>query len=188
VEAVLKVVPNEYAPRKLDIAAGRNVRDGYTGIDLEADSDIVWDLFDFPWPIKAGSVREVNISHFVEHIPHYRPDWAKDGWFLFWEEVQRITRKGAVIHVVSPHVRNDRAFWDPTHVRFIQPMNYYYLDPTWREANGLGHYTSADFEITVQSYTGESDDVASRADEAKTYAHAHYWNSLGDLVVELKRR
>lgn len=184
---VVDTVP-EYAPKKLDIASGHNVREGYTGIDRAPGSDIEWDLFSFPWPIKTGSVREVNISHFVEHIPHYRPGWDNDGWFLFWEEVARICRKGALIHVVSPQVRNDRAFWDPTHVRFIHPMNYYYLDAGWRAANHLEHYTSADFEVLVQSYQGESDDIAARADEAKAYAHAHYWNSMGDLVVELKRR
>ena len=96
--------------------------------------------------------------------------------------------RSRAIHVVSPQVRNDRAFWDPTHVRFIHPMNYYYLDAGWRAANHLEHYTSADFEVLVQSYQGESDDIAARADEAKAYAHAHYWNSMGDLVVELKRR
>jgi hypothetical protein len=189
VEAALKLVATEYAPKKLDIACGSRVTPGYTGIDIAADADIAWDLWQFPWPIKTGSVREVQINHWLEHIPHYRPEWgARDGWFLFWEEVHRITRKGALIHVVSPHSRNDRAFWDPTHVRFLQPVNFYYINQEWLATNLLSHYTACDFEVVVMSYQGEADDIASRADEAKTYAHAHYWNSLGDLVVELKRR
>lgn len=184
----LDMEPRLYAPKKLDIASGRHKRAGFTGIDLEPDSDIVWDLFTFPWPIKTGSVNEVNVSHFVEHIPHYRPDWPKDGWFMFWEEVQRITRKGALIHVVHPYVMSVRAFWDPTHVRFIHEMTWYYLDPAWREANALGHYTDCDFEVVVISGTGLSDDIATRTQEHQNYARQHYWNVIPDLAVELKRR
>jgi hypothetical protein len=178
-----------WAPKRLDIAAGRNKRDGYVGIDLESGSDIVWDLFQFPWPIKTGSVVEVNVSHFVEHIPHYRPEWgARDGWFLFWEEVHRITKKGALVHIVHPYVMSARAFWDPTHVRFIHEMCWYYTDRTWREANGLGHYTDADFEVVVISGTGIADDIVARNAEHQAYARAHYWNVIPDLSVELKRR
>jgi hypothetical protein len=181
--------PKIWAPKRLDIAAGRNKRDGYVGIDLEPDSDIVWDLFRFPWPIKTGSVQEISVSHFAEHIPHYRPEWGvRDGWFLFWEEVHRIAKKGALIHVVHPYVMSARAFWDPTHVRFIHEMSWYYLDKPWRELNGLGHYTEADFEVVVISGTGIADDISTRTPEHQAYARAHYWNVIPDLAVELKRR
>ena len=178
-----------HSPRRLDVASGRNKRDGYVGIDLEPDSDIVHDLFQFPWPIKTGSVREVNISHFVEHIPHYRPEWgARDGWFLFFEELYRICRKDALVHIVHPYVRSDRAFWDPTHVRYIHEMMWYYTDQNWLNANGLGHYTAADFEVVVISGTGIADSIASRTAEHQAYARQHYWNVIPDLQVELKRR
>ena len=175
---------------KLDIACGNAKAPGWTGIDIGGgDADIVHDLFTFPWPIETGSVGEVRISHFVEHIPHFRPDWGpRDGWWLFWEEVHRICAKGAPIHVVHPYVKSDRAFWDPTHVRFIHEMTWYYLDPAWRTANGLQHYTDADFEIVVISGSGIADAIATRNHEHQTYARNHYWNVIPDLVVELKRR
>lgn len=175
---------------KLDIACGNAKAPGWTGIDIAGDhADIVHDLFSFPWPIETGSVGEVRISHFVEHIPHYRPEWgARDGWWLFWEEVHRICARGAEIHVVHPYVKSDRAFWDPTHVRFIHEMTWYYLDPAWREANGLQHYTDAAFDITVISGAGVADDIATRNHEHQAYARSHYWNVIPDLVVELKRR
>ena len=177
-----------YAPKKLDIACGNNKRSGFTGIDIGGDPDITHDLFRFPWPIKSGCVNEVNVSHFIEHIPHHRPDWPKDGWFMFWEEVYRITRPRALIHVVHPYVKSDRAFWDPTHVRFVHETTWYYLDAGWRQANGLQHYTAADFEVVVISGAGIADDIATRTLEHQNYARAHYWNVIPDLIVELKRR
>lgn len=179
----------QYAPKKLDIACGQRKREGFTGIDLAGDADIVWDLFQYPWPIKSGSVQHIYISHFVEHIPHYRPDWDKDGWWVFWDEIHRICRKGAKVEVIHPYVRSDRAFWDPTHVRFIHEMTWYYLDPEWRKAQGLDHYdTAADFEVTVVAGTGLANEFLTRSEETKAFAQAHYWNVIPDLTVELRKR
>lgn len=200
----------EYAPKKLDIASGAKpgaflkdkktggyvigrdgqpkVEEGWTGIDLMPGSDIEWDLWNYPWPIKTGSVSKVNIRHFVEHIPHYRPEWgAKDGWFMFWEEVYRITRKNATVEVIHPYAMSDRAFWDPTHVRFIVPQSWFYLDSRWREANDLSHYTTADFDVQV-AYAGIADDMQGRTEEYVEFHRNHSWNIVPDLSVTLTRR
>jgi predicted SAM-dependent methyltransferase len=184
--------PKRTKPLKLDLGSGQNPREGFAGVDLLPGPKVqyVVDLWQFPWPFEDGSVGEVNLSHVVEHIPHYRPDWGEtDGWFMFWNEVHRITRKGALIHVVHPYVKSDRAFWDPTHTRYIHEMTWYYLDPTWMKANGLDHYpVTADFEVLVISGAGLADDLVNRNIEHQNYARAHYWNAIPDLVVELKRR
>ena len=178
-------------PIRLDLGSGSNLRPGFEGVDIAPSPDVthVVDLFQYPWPFETGSVAEVNISHFMEHVPEYRPEYGgRSGFFLFWEEVHRICKKGALIHVVHPYVMSVRAFWDPTHVRFIHEMTWYYLDPAWRAANGLGHYTTCDFEVVVISGTGISDDIANRTAEHQAYARSHYWNVIPDLTVELKRR
>jgi predicted SAM-dependent methyltransferase len=177
-----------HSPTKLDIACGQNKAEGFTGIDLAGDADIVHDLFSFPWPIADGVVEEVNCSHFVEHIPHALPGQTVDGWWLFWDEVHRITKPGAVVNVTHPYVKSDRAFWDPTHVRFIHEQTWYYLDAEWRKAQGLDHYpVTADFNVVTISGS-IADDIATRALEVQTFARAHYWNALGDLTIRLERR
>jgi hypothetical protein len=179
----------DWAPRRLDIACGQRKRDGYTGIDRDPSADIVHDLFTYPWPIRAGSVREVNISHFVEHIPHHMEGWDRDGWWLFWDEVHRITRRGAKVDIVHPYVMSARAFWDPEHVRFIHEATWYYLDAEWRKAQLLDHYpTIADFEVVVIEGMGVPADIQTRNADAQDFARARYWNVLADLRVELKRR
>ena len=186
----LKAVPVEpgklWAPRRLDIACGQNKQPGFKGIDKAGNADITHDLFSFPWPIKTGSVREMVCNHFAEHIPHSRPDWGYDGWFMFFAEVHRIGAKGATITLTHPYVWNDRAFWDPTHVRFIHWMSYYYLNKEWRTSQGLDHYApDIDFEVvTIEAPT--ADDVSPRNDEYQNHAREHWKNVMGDLSVILK--
>lgn len=175
---------------KLDIACGQNKEEGWVGIDLSGDADIVHDLFSFPWPIEDGSVEEIRCSHFVEHIPHYRPEWnGVDGWWLFWSEVYRILAPGGKATIVHPYLWNDRAFWDPTHVRFIHEITWQYLDAKWREAQKLDHYPVAvDFEIVLVTGLGVAGDIQSRAPEVQAFAREHYKNVVGDLQVELRSR
>ena len=179
-----------HAPKKLDIACGQSKATGYKGIDISGDADITHDLFKFPWPIKKGSVTDIVCSHFVEHIPHYRPDWnGVDGWWMFFNELGRITKKGATLAFVHPYVRNDRAFWDPTHTRYIHEATWYYLDKQWRESQALDHYpVDVDFEVIAIELMGVSDEISSKSDQAQQYARNHYWNVGGDLRVILKKR
>lgn len=175
---------------RLDIACGQRKEEGWTGIDLRGDADIVHDLFSFPWPIETGSVEAVRIQHFAEHIPHYRPEWgSRDGWWLFWEEVYRVCADGATVEVLHPYSKCDRAFWDPTHTRYIHEMTWYYLDRNWRKVNLLEHdEDSVDFEVVVIQGMGIADDMASRNQETQNFARQHYWNVLADLMVTLKAR
>lgn len=55
--------------RKLDLASGQNVREGYEGVDVWPGSQHVVDLQKYPWPFADESVLELNCSHYIEHIP-----------------------------------------------------------------------------------------------------------------------
>jgi hypothetical protein len=169
-----------YSPAKLDVACGARKQSGYTGIDLAAEADIIWDLFEYPWPIADGVVHDVYCSHFVEHIPHWRPHWGgREGWWLFWEEIWRICQPGAVVQVVHPYLKHSRAFQDPTHERYIPEATWSYLDASWREAQLLGHYdTTVDFAVTqIRARGTTANDIP-----------VEYWDQLPDLEVWLTRR
>jgi SAM-dependent methyltransferase len=175
---------------RLDIACGQNKQEGFTGIDIAGDADIKHDLMRTPWPIDDASVDETFCSHFVEHIPHYRPEFGGvDGWWVFFNELHRVCAPGAKLVFVHPYVKSDRAFWDPTHTRFIHETTWYYLDAAWREAQKLDHYhATCDFEVVVISGNGLADSLAARNHEYQAFARQHYWNAIPDLVVELKAR
>ena len=83
-------------------------------------------------------------------------------------------------------MKTDRAFWDPTHVRFIHEVTWYYLSKEWREMQGLDHYdVDCDFEV-VTINTDLQGELASRNQETQDFARNHYWNAVGDLRVLLK--
>lgn len=187
-----KRAANLRRPLKLDIACGQRKLQGFKGIDIapDSDADIVHDLMQFPWPIDTSSVKEASCSHFVEHIPHYRPEWkGVDGWWLFFDELWRVMKKGGIVNILHPYVMSGRAFWDPTHVRFIHEATWYYLDPEWRDMQKLDHYpTIANFEVLNINGNGLSDDHISRSAERQAMERNHYWNVVQDLAITLKAR
>lgn len=175
--------------KKLDLGAGQNCTPGFESVDINGSPDHRVNLFAFPWPFEDRSVKEIVSNHLVEHIPHYRPEYeGRDGWDMFWSEVYRICRKNAKLTITHPYVKNDRAFWDPTHTRFIHETTWYYLDKNWRESQGLNHYFGDyDFEV-VLIQAQAADDLLLRSHEHQMYARMRYWNAVGDLTVQLKRR
>ena len=178
----------QHAPRKLDIASGQNTTPGFKGIDISGNADIKHDLFKFPWPIKTGSVHEAVCNHFLEHIPHRIEGSGVDGFFLFFNELYRIMKKGGQATFRHPYVWNDRAFWDPTHVRFVHEMNYSYLSEEWRKAQGLDHYdATCNFETVTVSFGYYTQDLQSRPTEYQEWARTHLKNAVGDLEVIIKK-
>jgi hypothetical protein len=176
-----------HAPAKLDIACGQNKQVGYKGIDIAGDADIIHDLNVTPWPIKTSSVKEAFCSHYVEHIPHHREGWDRDGWWRFFDELYRVMKNEATADFIHPYTMSVRAFWDPTHVRFIHETTWYYLNRGWREANGLDHYpVECNFEVVTIDAIGIADEYMTRNLEQQAYARTHYWNVIPDLRVIIK--
>ena len=174
---------------KLDLGAGQRPTEGFQSVDMNSEADHQVNLFAFPWPFEDNSVREVVSNHLVEHIPHYRPEYeGRDGWDLFFAELHRICRKGAKITFTHPYCKSDRAFWDPTHTRYIHELTWYYLDRSWREMQGLEHYFGDyDFEVVLIE-APVRDDLLTRNPEYQAQAREREWNSTGDLLVTLKVR
>ena len=188
---------------KVDLACGVGLRLGYTGVDAQSLDAIFPDgkvpeeyegyvqhnLFEMPWPFEDDSVDAVFSSHFVEHIPHYHPNWGadRDGWWVFWEELWRVVKDGAVIEVLHPFSRSDRAFWDPTHVRFIHYQTWFYLSREHRIQLGVNHYApDIDFEVVSIQSTQEPALLEGRSESALEFARSFYFNPAEDLFVVLK--
>lgn len=185
---------------KLDLACGQTSVEGFEGVDLNApNAKHRVDLMKFPWPWKSNTVDEINCSHFIEHI-HAREveerdlvDGAasaksflgQDMLFAFFDECWRILKSGGTIKVVCPSVRSERAFWDPTHRRFISQVTFSYLAEPWRKANKLDHYrVKCNFDGPVGfSYTGK---YAERAPDVQQRVFEESWNVMLDYMATLK--
>jgi hypothetical protein len=177
-------------PTKLDLACGQSKREGYFGVDVieTDDADQVLDLLRFPWPFADDSVEEVFCSHFVEHVPHWRPWFPdnRDGLDLFMDEIWRICKPDATVEIVHPYGMSKRALQDPTHCRYIIEDTWPYYSAEGRKQIGVDHYpTVADFEI-LNIANGFYPDWALKSDAARSWAAAHYWGVVTDLIVTLK--
>lgn len=173
---------------KLDLGAGNNPTPGFKAVDIAGEPDFLVDLFQYPWPFKDRSVAEVVSNHVIEHIPHYRPEYnGVDGFWMFFNELHRIMRKNGKVTLTCPYVKGDRAFWDPSHTRYIHEINFNYFDPSWLEMNGLQHYPiTAHFEVINIEGQGVPDDIMNRNAELQAQARSYYWNVLTDLTIHLK--
>jgi hypothetical protein len=148
----------------------------------------VVDLFQFPWPFEDRSVREVVSNHVIEHIPHYRPEYnGVDGFWMFFNELHRICQRNAKVTLSCPYFKGDRGFWDPSHARYTHEVNFNYLSPASLESQGLSQYPiTANFEIVNIEGLGVPDDIMNRNQEMQQQARSYYWNTVTDLVVQLK--
>lgn len=194
---------------KLDLACGQAPREGFEGVDLFAETaKHKVDLLKFPLPWADNSVDEINCSHFIEHIhareveerdlaavihetlPQNENHWKKsfvgqDMLFAFFDELYRILKPGGTVMIVCPSVRNERAFWDPTHRRFISQVTFCYLSKTWRVAQKLDHYrVMCDFEGNVAF--SHSNIHAGRHVDVQQRAFAESWNVIVDYIATLK--
>ena len=163
------------ATLKLDLGAGNRPTPGFKAVDITGEPDYLVDLFQYPWPFKDRSVSEVVANHFIEHIPHYRPEYGGvDGFWMFFNELHRIMRKGGKVTLTCPYAKGDRAFWDPSHTRYIHELNFNYLSPEWLEQQGLQHYpVTANFEVINIEGVGVPEEIMNR-------------NVVGDLTINLK--
>jgi hypothetical protein len=203
--------------RKLDLASGQSPREGFEGVDIWDGAQHVVDLQSYPWPFEDASVAELNCSHYIEHIPMVMVDLGrtcttcgdlgvnvnvcgvchgygviptgkhKDALFAFFDECYRILVPDGWLFITVPAHRNDRAFQDPTHRRFITQVTFAYMNEQWRRDNRLDHYN------VDCNFIGECNPVV---DTALTLRHPdvanqriiHQWNTVIDWTARLQKK
>src|SRR5438045_1861977 len=104
---------------KLNLGCGRRKLEGFVNVDAAAECgpDLVFDVESFPWPWADSSIDEVRFIHSLEHMG------ADPKVFLkLMQELYRVCRPGAQVHIAAPHPRSDAFIGDPTHVRIVTPQ------------------------------------------------------------------
>ena len=175
---------------KIDLACGNSKKEGFLGVDIvKTDStDMIFSLQEYPWPIESDSVDEINCSHYVEHIPHdiKNPNDSRDGFIQFFDELYRIMKPGGKAIITTPYYTSMRAFQDPTHQRFIGEASFYYVNKEWRDINKLSHYgINCNFDARFSYYI--TNELTLKSEEVRNHAFKHDWNSVDDIMVELKK-
>src|SRR5437870_4036144 len=96
------------APEVLNLGCGRKRMEHAINLDMVPDThpDIVHDLNLTPWPFADNTFKSIHAWDVIEHL---------DDTVRTMEEIHRISRNGAHIHVTVPHFSSSNAFTDPTH-------------------------------------------------------------------------
>jgi predicted SAM-dependent methyltransferase len=185
-----KITKNKEERVCIDLAAGQNKKEGFTGIDISdvSNVDIVHDLNIYPWPIEDNSVDEIHCSHYIEHIPHdIKNNDSRDGFIQFMDEVYRVLKPGGKATFIAPYYTSMRAYGDPTDKRYISDMSFYYYNKAWRDANKLDHYgINCDFDMTFEYFI--TNDLSLKSKEVRDEKIKHSWNVIDDIIAKLVKR
>ena len=119
----------------VDIGCGTKKIPDAVGVDAIAlpGVDVVHDLDCYPYPFATDSVDQIHISHVLEHL---------DDVIATMEELWRICKPGATVHVRVPHYTGSLAWKDPTHRRSFTSESFRYFGE-----NDYSYYSRARFEV-----------------------------------------
>lgn len=121
--------------RVLDVGCGSAKLAGAVGLDIssDTDADVVHDLDVFPYPFDDDSFDQVLMQDVLEHLRE--PIKVID-------ELHRICRPGARIHLRTPHFSSLLAYSDPTHRHYFSAEAIRTL-----AAPRFAHYTAVRLRI-----------------------------------------
>jgi len=180
----------------LDLGSGPSPRYGHQGVDLYPGPGVTWqcDLEDFPWvlqgvshdefeagiyPLLDSCVDGVTCNHLVEHVRDLP---------AFMAELWRVCKPGATVEISHPYQFNVRAWQDPTHVRALNEISWFYFDKEWR--GNRPEFGDADFELIELDAVPEENWKATAKEFPEEFERAcrNQINVISDLRVTLRCR
>ena len=106
---------------KLNLGCGNIRKEGWTNCDFvkTGATDKVFDMMKFPYPFKAGSIDEIELSEVLEHLPETIP---------VLKECHRVLKSEGTIHITVPYYLSYHAWSNPEHKRAFNFQTFKYFD------------------------------------------------------------
>jgi SAM-dependent methyltransferase len=132
---------------KLNLGCGDLPRDGFWNVDIaeRPGVDHAFDLTRFPWPLPDNHFEEVQAIDVLEHLP----DTIRTV-----EEIWRVCRDGAEVHIRVPYWNSRWAWMDPQHVRTFHECTFDFFDPSKKYCKQRPYYSPARFRIEYVLFEG----------------------------------
>ena len=107
---------------KLNLGAGKDIRQGYVNHDVVAIEGIdeVHDLNELPWPWPDNRFSEIEAQDVLEHL---------DNFFPIMEEIHRVLKPKGEIRIKVPYWNSSYFHIDPTHKQSFHEMTFHFMDP-----------------------------------------------------------
>jgi len=124
---------------KLNLGCGKDYKNGWVNVDLnkEIKADVYADFTKkLPFPKNFADV--VLLDNVIEHI-------TPESYFYFLEELHRICKPGAIVHIFAPHYSGMYAFKHPTHYKYFGVGSFDFVRP--EESFNGERYTKVRFEL-----------------------------------------
>jgi len=151
----------------LNLGCGRKLMNDAVNVDIcaEVGATVVHDLAKVPWPLPSGAFRQVYAYDVIEHL---------DDVPCTMEEIHRVCRAGARVHITVPHFSSANAFTDPTHRHQLSYFSFDYFAPD----HGLAFYSSARFKRVrseIVFYPTLANKLIGRLANARPAAYERRW-------------
>ena len=113
--------PARRDPRKvLNLGCGFKRLSDALNVDLRASTgaDIVHDLNSIPWPLPDNQFETVLLGDSLEHLKDI---------VAAMEEIHRVSVRGAIVRITTPHFSSSNSFTDPTHLHHFSYFSFDYF-------------------------------------------------------------
>ena len=166
---------------RLDLGCGPNKKPDHVGVDVREfpGVDVVGNLGNDPWPWPDESVDEAHCSHVLEHLT-----WPER--IFFFNELNRVMKKGAKAAIIIPHWCSSRYYGDPTHKEPMSEFAFYYLNAEWRRVNAPHADYKCDFDFTYGYNIHPA--LNDRNTEYQRYATSWMKEAAQDIAATLTKR
>lgn len=132
---------------KLNLGCGNTALPDYFNVDISecAGVDAVVDLTAMPWPLPDNHFTEVLFVDVLEHLPDL---------IATIEELWRVCKDGAEIHIRVPYWNSRWAWSDPQHKRPFHECTFDFFDPSKKYCQGRPYYSKARFKVEYVIFEG----------------------------------
>ncbi|WNC89639.1 glycosyltransferase family 9 protein [Paraburkholderia sp. FT54] len=176
---------------KINLGCGSDYRQGWLNVDQWPDArpDLVMNLEEMPWKLDDNCADEILLKHVLEHVGQ-----SGSTFLAIIQELYRVCKPDAIIHIEVPHPRHKDFLSDPTHVRPILPELFQCLDlatvELWQEhhlpGTPLAKYLKVDFECTRAQYHlsphWQQERAAGRIDDAALLHAIESYNNVVEWI------
>jgi len=125
--------------KKLNYGCGNNYREGWVNLDINRSvkADVYIDN-GLKLPFGDSEFDEILLDNVLEHVP-------RTEFFPFMDELYRVCRQGALIHIYSPHFTSIYGIGNPAHHTVFCVDAFSFFKPLERSTGE--RYGHARFEV-----------------------------------------